>query len=581
MAPDYYHLNGPGHQGPRRNESQHRPQGPAPGPLPRGNPQGQPQGQPPMPPAPPRNILPVDLRGGPPVQIVDITQELPMSQSDMQEELTDYIVFQYEKVADKDALDDYGQPKWPSWEKAIRVEDRSISKRTAADKVRQLNQTTKGIIDKKNSLTPALKRQIDSTLEYLMKREPDPINFHWYLAQIDHQLRRIKSYHPVESNPHYVSIPTGKHRSANAFLFPTKKRSRSRGRSGNHHSKKKKKAYERISLTAYFKRVPRQGVNVAQLWHEKRMYQAQQGHNVFPQMQPNQAPFQGPQHQAQPGPPRNRPPPNARPNNPNGQGGGQRQQGPMPRVMRQSESESDSDDSRGSSSGGSRRGPRGSPHTPPSSVSDRGHRQLKDHHGHHHPIKGAAPPHRPHNPRNERPRIGHRSPSPRRSPRIPVPPYPTSENSGSVASHIEQVRRDAYRRGQLRERADARLVEELADHGRPRPYIVQDHPSHRLRRVYRDHDDLDVPRYLADLSLDDDRYEDYDYQDGEYRREFERRRQQGSILDDDPFDLSPSSPSSSYTYSTDTGLGRGRRRGPQPQIIEITPRLRRRPSYLP
>ncbi|KAJ3558422.1 hypothetical protein NPX13_g9710 [Xylaria arbuscula] len=306
MAPDYYHLNGPGHQGPRRNESQHRPQGPAPGPPPRVNPQGQPQGQPPMPPPPPRNILPVDLRGGPPVQIVDITQELPMSQSDMQEELTDYIVFQYEKVADKDALDDYGQPKWPSWEKAIRVEDRSISKRTAADKVRQLNQTTKGIIDKKNSLTPALKRQIDSTLEYLMKREPDPINFHWYLAQIDHQLRRIKSYHPVESNPHYVSIPTGKHRSANAFLFPTKKRSRSRGRSGNHHSKKKKKAYERISLTAYFKRVPRQGVNVAQLWHEKRMYQAQQGQNVFPQMQPNQAPFQGPQHQAQPGPPPNR-----------------------------------------------------------------------------------------------------------------------------------------------------------------------------------------------------------------------------------------------------------------------------------
>lgn len=424
-----------------------------------------------------------------------------------------------------------------------------------------------------------------------MKREPDPINFHWFLAQIDHQLRRIKSYYPGP-NPHYVSMPTGKHRGNTALLFPNKKRAHSRGRSSGHHSKKKKKAYERVSLTAYFKRVPRDAVDIAQLWNEKRalmgMYQAQKGavHNVFPQMQPNQAPFQGPQqqHPQRPGPPPDRAPPKAHPNGPNPQGG-DKKHGQNVRVLRDSDSESGSDDSRdsrGSWSGGSRRGPRG-PHTPPSSVSDRGHRQLKDHHGHHphQPAKGATHPHRPHNPRNERPGMGRRTPSPRRSPRILVPPYPISQSSGSMASHIEQVRRDAYRRGQLRERADARLVEELADHSRPRPYIIQDHPSRHIRRVYREHDDLDVPRYLSSLSFDDNRYRDDDYEDEEYRREFERRRQQGSILDDDPFDLPSSSPSSSYTYSTDTGLGRGRRH--VPQIIEIPqhPRLRRRPSYHP
>ncbi|KAI1426711.1 hypothetical protein F5Y12DRAFT_253162 [Xylaria sp. FL1777] len=678
MVQEIYHLNGP-QQGPgRHNGPMHRPpQGP-----PGGFPQGHPQGHPVIPPAPPRNMIPIDLRGGPAVQILDITQDL-LSEADKEEELTDYMVFRFEKMPDKDGFDDHGRPKWPSWEKTIRTEDRSISKQVAFNKVRELNLNTRSVLDKKNSLTSPLKRQIDITVEQLMNREPDVANFHWILAQIDHQLRPVEPYYPVSYTP------ARKHRSSTAYPYLAKRKSHSS--SSSHHSKKKKKAYERIALTAYFKRVPRPGVNIDRLWREKRrgldgMYQANLGamNNVFPQMHPNQAQFPGPQqqqhhhqqqhqHQQHQGQHQGQPPmrmPNGnaqgphpghqnRPMNrdPRQQNGGQGQRG-QNMGRRNSDSESDSDE--GSSSGGSRRGSQ----TPPSSVSDhrgRGphHRpQHKDRHPppppphHHHPHQaGGLPNHlRPHTPRNERPvnlprprpnsspLFPRTSLSPRRSPHgpapAPAPPYPVSHDGdggggGSVASHIERIREDAYRRGRLAERTDARLAEELAftkaaAQGRPRPRIVQERSplgGRRGSRLYRttrggDVDEGMMPRYFARLSLSDDgedrdrdrgRYRDRDRdrdvdeydeeEDEDVRREYERRVQQGSILEEDAWDLYPPSPttSSSYTYYSAAdggmrghGLGHGRGRGRRaPQIIEIperrhplsSPRLRRRPSY--
>ncbi|KAI0433957.1 hypothetical protein F5Y09DRAFT_18371 [Xylaria sp. FL1042] len=625
MVQEYYHLNGP-HQGPRRQNGppHHPPQGP-----PGGHPQGHPQGQPIIPPAPPRNIIPVDLRGGPAVQISDITQDI-FTESDMKAELTDYMVFRFEKMAEKDGLDDHGLPKWPSWEKAIRTEDRSISKQAAADKIRELNLTTRGVIDKKNSLTSPQKRQLDQTLDYLMKREPEIANFHWTLAQIDHQLRQIKPYYPSGLNHQYVSAR--KHRSSTAYPFlSTRSYSRSSSHRHHHHHSKKKKAYERVALTAYFKRTPRQGVDIFRLWDQRRrglegMYQA----HLFPQMQPNHAQFPGPQqHQQQPqqhhggrepGPPPARmpnknqqgphmPPPrrpmdhNARQNN-GGHGHGHNR-------ARRSDSDTDSeDDSRDSSSAGSRRGSQ----SPPTSVSDhRGGGQHRHHNNnnnnkdrHHYPAGGggAANPVRPHTPRkNDRPgNAGHRpNGSPRLPPRPPAPPYPvSSREGGSVASHIERVREDAYFRGRLAERTDARLAEELAfskAHGRPRPHIVQARSPGPRTRIYTrgrrgsagDDDDDMLPRYFSRLSLWDDGDDNNNSEDEEsleLRREYERRVQHGSILEGfDPFELHPPSlSSSSYTYSTD-GV-RGRRR---PSIIEIpgrrypisSPRLRRRMSYHP
>ncbi|KAI0969259.1 hypothetical protein F4678DRAFT_169565 [Xylaria arbuscula] len=616
MVQEMYHVN------PQQGNRRHDGLPPRPSQNPHGgHQQGYPQGQPS--PAQPRNINPEGLRRVRAVEISDVSRDL-LSESDMKEELAVYTVFRFEKMADKDGFDDYGRPKWPSWEKAIRTEDRSISKQAAFNKIRELNASTKNSIDKKNSLPPPLKRQIDVTLEHLMSREQVDTKFHWILAQIDHQLRKVKSYYPSGSNQHY--IPARKHR--NSTLYPFLSQTGSHSKSSSHHNTKKKKkgAYERLTLTAYFKRTPLEGVDVRRLWDQKRRglegtYQALMQSSVFPPMhQPNHAPLQG-QQQQQAQPPqfhqgREPPPPPMR--MPNGNQRGPQMphqnrpmdhnvrqqndaQGPRHNMARQSDSDTDTeDDSQDSSSG----------QTPPSSVSD--HRGGAQHHRNqhknrqtHHVGVGAGPANnpRPQTPRNERPvgagpnrpnAIPRTSLSPRRP---PVPPYPvSSRDSSSVASHIEQIRNDAFRRGRLAERTDARLAEELAftrAHARPRPHIVQERASPRVVYGERRGSDDSLPRYFRRLSVyDDDGDEELDEEDVELRREYERRVQQGSILEEDPFELNPSSASStSYTYSTDGIRGRGRVRGAGtgrrgPQIIEIPerphpPRLRRRMSYYP
>ncbi|RYC57537.1 hypothetical protein CHU98_g8672 [Xylaria longipes] len=171
MSQHIHHLNG--NNGPQMGPAR-RHDG-SPNPPPQGHPgghfQGHPQGHLVVPPPPPRVSLPVDLRGGPTIQISDVRVDL-MSESDMKEELSEYVIIRFEKMTDKDDIDEHGRPKWPNWEQAIRTEDWSISKKEATRKIRQLNYTTKNVLDKKNSLTSPLKRQIDKTQEELMRRDP-------------------------------------------------------------------------------------------------------------------------------------------------------------------------------------------------------------------------------------------------------------------------------------------------------------------------------------------------------------------------------------------------------------------------
>ncbi|KAJ2985187.1 hypothetical protein NUW58_g5670 [Xylaria curta] len=213
--------------------------------------------------APPRNMLPVDLIGGPATKIMDVSKDL-LSVSDMKEELKDNKIFRFEKVVDKDRLDDHGRPKLHGWEQAIRTEDRSISKKAATEKIRELNYRTKDVLDKKSSLTPPLKRQLDRTLEELMSQEPDLANFHWLLVQIDHQLRPIEPYYYISSTHQH-----GRGHRHSTYHLTSKRKSHSRSRSSSsRHSKRR--VYERLSLTAYFQRAPRPGVNIPRLWEEKR-----------------------------------------------------------------------------------------------------------------------------------------------------------------------------------------------------------------------------------------------------------------------------------------------------------------------
>ncbi|KAI1754384.1 hypothetical protein F4782DRAFT_53706 [Xylaria castorea] len=611
--PHFSGNNGPQMGPARRNDGpqNHPQQGPQGGHF-----QGYPQGHSGAPPALPRLSIPVDLRG-PTIQIQDVREDL-MSESDMKEELSDYVIVRFEKVNDKDEIDEHGRPKWPSWEQAIKTEDWSIPKKEAIRKIRQLNYTTKSVLDKKNSLTPPLKRQIDRTQEELTRREelerrePGLAKYQWTLAQIDHQLRAIEPYFPNSLN-----YPSGRgHQSITRRI--SSKRSHSKGSS--RHSKKKK-AYERLSLTAYFKRVPRPGVDIQRMWQEHRENINSRGgirafpgeiHGAFPPMQPNIA-FQTQQQQPQqqqhtgkergppPPPPPNHIPPGLHPQGQHPQG--PHPQGPQPirpnmpqhggpgrqqnkkrgmggaRHSGSSDSESDSRSSRHSSSNRT--------HTPPSSISD--HRGGGHHKDHPHRVPGAV--NHPH----AHP-LGHGLPRVNSMPRISVPPYPVShEEDESVASHIERVREDAYRRGRL----DARLAEELAfssaARGRQRPRIIQKHspsppPPSRIYRARSDDDDDEVRRVFARLSVyDRDEDEDVDVDVDNYRRgdasrrrrrEFEYRAQRGSVLEDDPF-ANPSSPSLSSSYNTYSADGRGRRRveiHPEPHH-PLSTRVRRVVSY--
>ncbi|KAI1828381.1 hypothetical protein F4861DRAFT_179738 [Xylaria intraflava] len=581
MAQEFIHLNGPNGFQPG---AARRPDGPPHLPQ-QGHPQMYPQGHAGAPSAPPKRAIPVDLRGGPAIQISDVSRDL-LSESDMRGELTEYAVFRFEKMTDKDAFDDHGRPKHPSWDTAIRTEDRSISKQVAADKIRQLNQSSKNVVDKKGSLPVALKRQIDRALEDLIIRESDPANYQWSLAQIDHQLKPI-----AYAYPNVVPSQQG-HRTSTAHRSSTKQKSRSRSGSHSsssrhnhhhhhHHQQQPNVAYERVSLSAYFKRVPTSEADIPRMWREKKrgqegMYRPNQGnpHGTSPPGQPMPPQFQGPpQGVREPGPmpmrgpgmnmnpsgpnippPGNMPPQNTmppagnmphpnnmppRPGGPpqhNGMPGQQQmQRGPV-HGMRPGDSDSDS----GSASTASRRGT-----TPPSSISDK--------------QGGVGARHKDRNPfpaRNGPGGFPRRSPSPHHPSRAPVPPHPLSCGEASVASHMERIREAAYRRG----REDARFDEEL---GRRRS---------RSRRAYPPRSDGSadvIGRFFANLSMDDDEDDeddDYDAPRYHYRhvdaarreeaREFKRRLQHGSILEGDPFERSVSP--SSYGYTTDARVPRRR-----------------------
>ncbi|KAI1323872.1 hypothetical protein F5Y16DRAFT_382503 [Xylariaceae sp. FL0255] len=183
--------------------------------------------------APPKNTIPLDSR----LQTSDLSWH-PLSGADKLEDLTRYRIFRFEKVTDNTMVVNQRNSILPNWQKATRAEQRDIPKSEAVNRILVLNRTSIPVVDKMNSLSAPLKAQIDSTLELLLRLEVNPLEFTWVIAQLDHELRRIDS--PVLTALKYGS-------------------SGSRRQSEN-------TAYERISLTAYFKRVPWPGRDITSLW---------------------------------------------------------------------------------------------------------------------------------------------------------------------------------------------------------------------------------------------------------------------------------------------------------------------------
>ncbi|KAI5860520.1 hypothetical protein GGS23DRAFT_580453 [Durotheca rogersii] len=153
--------------------------------------------------------LPLDLIGGPTVEISDVSHDL-LTLDDMREELTEYAVFRFDKMPGQGGHDDEGKSQPATWERAIRTRVRGMSPGEIARQILRLNQYSATLGDKLKSLNPILQRQVDRAQEHLAPHNPDPMSYHWVLAQ------------------------------------------------------------ERISLTAYFKRVPRANVDILSLYQANR-----------------------------------------------------------------------------------------------------------------------------------------------------------------------------------------------------------------------------------------------------------------------------------------------------------------------
>ncbi|RYP77298.1 hypothetical protein DL769_003447 [Monosporascus sp. CRB-8-3] len=552
----FLHLNGPGRPG---GNTQPRMAGP--------------QGMTGPPPGPPRHMLPPDLRQGRAVEISDVSEDL-LSEADMRIRLMEYVVYRFEKMSQQSLYDEYGELQLPTWDKAIRVQVNGMSQRQIAKEIRWLDQTSLPVVEKKNALSTPLQRQIDAARDQLVAHEGhhDLLNYQWVLAQIDHQLREIRP-----SKVHRSKVyPSTQSRSNSA-------RKRSYCASGGH----RKKHYERISLTAYFRREPRINANIRMLWEMKKS-QSMNGNQPWPAF-PNQVPQQaaiaaGPPPRGPMGPPGG--PPWGPSKGPPGGGGGR--PGPLPfgpsggggvgggaakgpprkngdrpgpappggkqnfngrgRGRRHSDSSSESGSSYTESSGSE------SCTTLPSSVTGSGYstrgrirnksqRRAKSpgprrhnwqSHGVNHP-RGHALPGKQH-PMGSGPLFPgvKGSYGPMRPPH-PVAPVPLPDN-------LQRVTQNAYDAGRQDGRHDVRAEEialEAARASRPRPHIIQGARPIRMARTASD----DLVDFRRQRDLDDelsslDRlslHDDYstDYLDGD--TEYEDRRRNGSVLTEDPF----------------------------------------------
>ncbi|KAI1402833.1 hypothetical protein F4819DRAFT_259391 [Hypoxylon fuscum] len=503
-------------------------------PVPATGPSGRPLGPPAAPvhpiPALPRSAPPANLARGPSVEVSDVSRDL-ITADDMREELSEYAVCRIEKMPVQGRYDDEGRPQLPTWDQAIRNWLPDTSPKETARTIQHLNRTTRTLADKRKSLSPVLQRQIDAAQGRLAELNPDPLKYHWELAQIDHQLREI--------NP-YVVMAGGNHSSSRRHHGSTRRRHRLRTNERNGRS------YERISLTAYYKRTPRPNVDIPTLYEaKKRMLSPQNGYAVRPNNSPDPrtlAPGAGPLGVGAPvGPNGGRgglPPAAPRPNNlrPEVRGnpinnvavGGREDGREATRNHNHIESYLDSSDY--SSSDGSCN----SQMTPATSQSSGSFSNGGNHRLDHRNDQVPA-----HNTTRRPDDNGPRQPPTAGS---HPPPLRTSNID------IERIRDDAYlagiRDGRGRGRGDARR-------SRPMPRIIQDtrplSPSYRRHTGHsgpegrmRHREDLDssIDR-LRRLSLDDE--DGYDAAilrraDARRRREFEYLLQRGSVLDDDPFD---------------------------------------------
>ncbi|KFA75152.1 hypothetical protein S40288_02847 [Stachybotrys chartarum IBT 40288] len=180
--------------------------------------------------------------------VVDIRKNR-MSEADAREKLSSYVVIRMQK---KDSSKDpYGNKEPPTWANAEHIIATEISQTEAARKVRELQSLGRSVVDKANELSATIQAQLTEATDNLQQAERDP-RYYYELAQLEWKVKKINT-------PRYEYIT--RVRGKEYVIEPKRSKSRS------------KVHFERVSVTAFFKRMPRPEVDALELLRQQEASQ--------------------------------------------------------------------------------------------------------------------------------------------------------------------------------------------------------------------------------------------------------------------------------------------------------------------
>lgn len=216
------------------------------------------------------------------VEKCDIRDER-MTEADMCEALSTYVIYRLEKVpGDLKAHDDDGRAAAPTWQNIFRTEIRDMSTQAAARRVQELGRE-KSWREKKAMLIAPQQRQIEKVLEDLEAAERDP-RYCFVLAQLDQQLEKMSDEDYLRDERNWGRLTERERERARYYGVGEKggrKISVAKGRGkGKEYREKGGKAgskKETTSITVFYKRKPRDDVDVAAMYRERARVEPREG----------------------------------------------------------------------------------------------------------------------------------------------------------------------------------------------------------------------------------------------------------------------------------------------------------------
>lgn len=173
------------------------------------------------------------------VEISDIRSER-FAEDDAREQLSSYVVIRLEKMGNIYGVDDEGFPLKRNWERAKHIRLTDLSQQEVKRQVRRIERDTKPLAEKRAACSPAVQRQLEIIQQDLSHTDPDK-RFCHQLVQFESKLRMLEDRELQ-------------------YLENSSKGGRNDKKGKKHvaHSKKSrpKPKYERVAITAYFKRMP-------------------------------------------------------------------------------------------------------------------------------------------------------------------------------------------------------------------------------------------------------------------------------------------------------------------------------------